>query len=44
MSDGSLRKIKSLEIGDKIKTLDSEGSLIDTDVIMMLDVGNTDSK
>lgn len=40
MSDGSLKNVKSLQIGDKVKTLDQDGNLIDTDVIMMLDFQN----
>jgi hypothetical protein len=40
MSDGTFKNVKSLEIGDKVKTLDQYGNLIDTDVIMMLDFQN----
>jgi hypothetical protein len=40
MADGTFKNVKSLEIGDKVKTLDQYGNLIDTDVIMMLDFQN----
>lgn len=38
MADGSLKKVKDLEIGDKVKTLDSNGLLSETDIIMMMDI------
>ena len=37
LSDGSHKPLKSLEVGDKVKTLDSYGNLVDTDVIMLMD-------
>ena len=38
LSDGLREKrVRELEIGDKVKTLDSGGQLVDTDVIMILD-------
>jgi len=42
MADGSLKKVKNLEIGDKVKTLDSNGKLTETDVIMMMDISEED--
>jgi len=44
MSDGSKKPLKSLEIGDKVKTLNKDGKIIDTDFIMMMDVGTQESK
>ena len=44
MSDGSLKRVDSLEIGDKVKTLDDKGSLVDTDVVMMMDVNRQECK
>lgn len=44
MADGSLKKVKDLEIGDKIKTLDSNGRLTETDVVMMMDINEEDCK
>ena len=37
LSDNSHKQLKSLKVGDKVKTLDSNGNLIDTDVIMIMD-------
>jgi hypothetical protein len=31
------KNLESLQVGDKVKTLDSNGQLIDTDVIMIMD-------
>ena len=42
LSNGSYKAIELLEIGDKLKTLDSNGHLIDTDVVMMIDIGHED--
>lgn len=44
MADGSSKSLKSLEIGDKVKTLDQYGNLVDTDVIMIMDISNQDCK
>jgi hypothetical protein len=44
LSDGSLKQIRSLEIGDKVKTLDVNGKLVDTDVIMMMDISDQECK
>lgn len=44
MSDGALKRVDSLEIGDKVKTLDQNGNLIDTDVIMMMDLSHRECK
>ena len=43
MEDGSIKNIKSLEIGDKVQTLDNNGKLTTTDVIMMMDVSDQES-
>ena len=40
LSDGSLKRVDLLEIGDKVKTLDENGNLMDTDVVMMMDIGH----
>jgi hypothetical protein len=37
LSDGSQKSLETLEVGDKVKTLDSNGKLVDTDVIMIMD-------
>lgn len=37
LSDGSHKKLDLINVGDKVKTLDSNGTLIDTDVIMIMD-------
>ena len=42
MADGSLKKVKDLEIGDKVRTLDSNGRLTETDVVMMMDISEED--
>lgn len=44
MSDGTLKRVDSLEIGDKVKTLDNNGNLIDTDVVMMMDISRKECK
>ena len=44
MSDGTLKRVDSLEIGDKVKTLDHNGNLIDTDVVMMMDISRKECK
>lgn len=43
LSDGSLKQIKDLEIGDKVKTLEN-GKLVDTDVIMIMDISSQECK
>lgn len=43
MTNGHLKNIKSLEIGDRVKTLDESGRLIDTNVIMIMDNSNQTS-
>ena len=40
MADNSHKQIKQLEIGDKVKTLNSLGQLIDTTVIMIMDTSD----
>ena len=37
LSNGSHINLGSLKVGDKVKTLDSYGNLINTDVIMIMD-------
>ncbi len=37
LSNGMRKDLESLQVGDKVKTLDSNGQLIDTDVIMIMD-------
>lgn len=44
MNDGSRKAVGKLEIGDKVKTFDSYGNLIDTDVIMMMDISHQECK
>ena len=44
LADGSLKSVKSLEIGDKVKTLDANGQLVDTDVVMIMDIANQECK
>lgn len=43
LEDGSTKSIKSLEIGDKVQTLDDYGKLTSTDVIMIMDVSDQES-
>ena len=43
LADGSLKQIKDLEIGDKVKTLEN-GKLVDTDVIMIMDISSQECK
>jgi hypothetical protein len=43
MTNGHLKNIKLLEIGDRVKTLDESGRLIDTNVIMIMDHSNQTS-
>jgi len=43
MTNGHIKNIKSLEIGDRVKTLDDSGKLIDTNVIMIMDTSNQTS-
>lgn len=43
MADGSRRAARSLEIGDKVKTVDESGHLVDTDVVMMMDINDNES-
>jgi hypothetical protein len=40
MNDGRRKKLKYLEIGDKVKSLDEKGRLIDTNIIMIMDISN----
>lgn len=40
MSDGSLKRVGSLEIGDQVRTLDNNGKLTNTDIIMMMDISD----
>lgn len=40
MADNSHKQIKQLEIGDKVKTLNSLGQLINTTVIMIMDTSD----
>ena len=40
MYDNSMKPIKFLEIGDRVKTLNSQGQLDITDVIMVMDVND----
>lgn len=44
LHDGSRKLVRDLEIGDRVKTLNENGELIDTDVIMMMDISNQESK
>lgn len=44
MTDGSLKKIKSLEIGDQVKSLDTNGNLVDTPIVMIMDTSNQTGK
>lgn len=39
MADGSMKKVKSLEIGDQVRTL-KDGQISTTDVIMMMDLSD----
>ena len=43
MNDGRRKKLKYLEIGDKVKSLDEKGRLIDTIIIMIMDISNQTS-
>lgn len=43
MADGSLKRIGSLEIGDRVATLDKAGQISSTDVIMMMDISDQES-
>lgn len=43
MADGSFKKVGSLEIGDHVKTLDKNGQLTNTDVVMMMDLSDQES-
>ena len=38
MFDGSSKKVGSLEIGDRVATLDQNGQQASTEVIMMMDI------
>jgi len=40
MNDGRKKQLKNLEIGDQVKSLDEQGRLIDTSVIMIMDTGH----
>jgi len=40
LTDGSLKKIGSVEIGDLVKTLDANGRLIDTPIVMIMDTSS----
>ena len=44
LHDGSRKLVKDLEIGDRVKTLNENGQLVDTDVIMMMDISNHECK
>lgn len=44
MANGKRKKIAFLKIGDKIKTLNEKGQLINTPVIMFAHVGNQRGK
>lgn len=45
LSNGLTRKrLRELEIGDRVKTFNSEGLLIDTDVIMIMDSSDESGK
>lgn len=38
LSDGiTSKRLRDLQVGDKVKTIDWEGQLVDTDVIMIMD-------
>lgn len=43
MSDGSLKPIQSLQIGDRVKTLNKRSQLIDTTIIMFMDTSDEKS-
>lgn len=43
LHDGSKKAVGKLEIGDKVKTIDANGRLVDTDVIMMMDISQQES-
>lgn len=43
LADGSTRSIGDLQIGDQVKTLDSNGKLVDTDVVMIMDISHQES-
>lgn len=44
MADGSMKRIGSLEIGDRVATLDENGQMTSTDVIMMMDISSQECK
>ncbi len=44
MFDGSSKKVGSLEIGDRVATLDQNGQLASTEVIMMMDISQEECK
>ena len=44
MADGSQKAIGALQIGDRVKTLDAAGKLIDTDVVMIMDTSDQECK
>ncbi len=44
MADGSSKALKQVQIGDTVKTLDSNGQLIDTDVVMIMDKSDENCK
>jgi hypothetical protein len=44
LADGSMKQVSTLEIGDKVKTIDQNGKLVDTDVVMMMDISEEECK
>jgi len=43
LSNGERKILKDVVVGDKVKTLDANGHLIDTDIIMLMDKSNEKS-
>ena len=44
LSNGERKILKDVVVGDKVKTLDANGHLIDTDIIMLMDKSNEKCK
>ena len=44
LHDGSRKLVRDLEIGDRVKTLNANGELVDTDVIMMMDISQQECR
>jgi hypothetical protein len=44
LADGTQKLVKSLQIGDKVKTLNQNGQVVDTDVVMMMDLSHEECK